>query len=88
MIGHFRMDVTERLVNAKVVFFLEFLRFAVGFLRSDYLVYSIRWKKCGETELFAWKSVKPYTLHLFLALISTPKSFLNYTLSDIIAVAE
>ena len=31
------MDVTERLLNAKVVFFLEFLRLAVGFLRSDYL---------------------------------------------------
>ena len=31
-IGNFRMDVTERLLNTKVVFFLEFLRFAVGFL--------------------------------------------------------
>ena len=30
-IGHFRMDVTERLLNTKVVLFLEFLRFAVGF---------------------------------------------------------
>lgn len=47
------MDVTERLLSTKVVFFLEFLRFAVGFLRSDYLGYSIRWKKCNETELFA-----------------------------------
>jgi len=31
MIGHFRMDVTERLLNAKVVFFLEFLLFAVEY---------------------------------------------------------
>ena len=45
-------------------------------------------EKCSETELFALKSVKPYTLYLFLALISTPQSFLNYTLSDIIAVVK
>lgn len=32
MIGLFRMDVTERLLNAKVVVFLEILCFAVGFL--------------------------------------------------------
>lgn len=31
MIGHFRMDVTERLLNTKVVLFLEFQRFAVDF---------------------------------------------------------
>ena len=31
------MDVTERLLNTKIMLFLEFLRFAVGFLRSDYL---------------------------------------------------
>ncbi|WP_347283404.1 hypothetical protein [Bacteroides caecimuris] len=37
MIGNFRMDVTERLLNTKVVLFLEFLRFAVEFLCSDYL---------------------------------------------------
>lgn len=30
------MDVTERLLNTKIMLFLEFLRFAVGFLRSDY----------------------------------------------------
>lgn len=47
------MDVTERLLNTKVVLFLEFLWFAVEFLRSDYLGYSIRWKKCSEIELFA-----------------------------------
>lgn len=29
MIGYFRMDVTERLLNTKVVVFLEFLWFAV-----------------------------------------------------------
>ena len=46
-------DVTERLLNTKVVLFLEFLRFMVEFLRSDYLGYSIRWKKCSKTELFA-----------------------------------
>jgi len=57
MIVDFRMDVTERLLNTKVVVFLEYLRFAVRFLRSDYFGYSIRWKKCSETELFAWKSV-------------------------------
>ena len=34
MIGHFRMDVTERLLNTKVVFFLEFLWFAVDFCAS------------------------------------------------------
>ena len=32
MIGHFRMDVTERLLNTKVVVFLGFLWFAVWFL--------------------------------------------------------
>ena len=32
MIGHFRMDVTERLLDTKVVVFLEILRFVVGFL--------------------------------------------------------
>ena len=57
MIVDFRMDVTERLLNAKVVFFLEFLRFASEFLRSDYFGYLIRCKKCSETKLFAWKSV-------------------------------
>ena len=31
------MDVTERLLNTKVVLFLEFLRFEVEFLCSDYL---------------------------------------------------
>ena len=52
MIGLFRMDVTERLLNTKVMLFLEFLRFAVGFLRSDYQI--------GGTW-FVWKSVaKPY----------------------------
>ena len=56
-IGHFLMYVTERLLNTKVVLFLEFLRFMLEFLRSDYLGYSIRWKKCSKTELFAWKSV-------------------------------
>lgn len=88
LIGHFRKDVTERMLNTKVVFFLGFLRFAVGFLCFDYLGYSIRWKKCSETELFAWKSVRPYTLYLFLALILMPQSFLNYTLSDIITVVK
>lgn len=34
MIGHFRMDVTERLLNTKVVVFMEFLWFAMEFLRS------------------------------------------------------
>ena len=47
------MDVTERLLNTKVVVFLGFLWFVVEFLRSDYLGYSIRWKKCSKTELFA-----------------------------------
>lgn len=51
------MDVTERLLNTKVVGFLEFLWFAVEFLRSEYLECLIRWKKCNETELFAWKSI-------------------------------
>ena len=32
MIGHFRRYVTERLLNTKVVVFLEFLWFAVEFL--------------------------------------------------------
>ena len=31
------MDVTERLLNTKIMLFLEFLRFVVEFLRSDYL---------------------------------------------------
>ena len=47
-----------RFLNTKIEIFLEFLWFAVEFLRSDYLGYSIRWKKCNETELFAWKSVE------------------------------
>ncbi|EDS16824.1 hypothetical protein BACSTE_00218 [Bacteroides stercoris ATCC 43183] len=34
MIWLFRMDVTERLLNAKVVIFLGFLWLAVEFLRS------------------------------------------------------
>ena len=47
------MDVTERLLNTKIMLFLEFLRFAVGFLRSDYLGGDlIRLKKCSETVLF------------------------------------
>ena len=45
------------LAEYKVVFFLEFLRFAVEFLRSDYFGNLIHWKKCSETELIAWKSV-------------------------------
>ena len=53
------MDITERLLNTKVVILLGFLWFVVEFLRSDYLGYSIRWKKCSKTELFAWKSVTP-----------------------------
>ena len=68
MIGNFRMDVTERLLNTKVVLFLEFLRFAVDFLRYNYLIClihlkkcsamsGIHWKKCNEAELFAWKNV-------------------------------
>lgn len=57
VVGHFRRYVTERLLNTKVVVFLGFLWFAVEFLRSDYLGYSIRLKKCSETELFVWKSV-------------------------------
>ena len=36
MIGHFRMDVTERLLNTKVVVFLGFLWFAVDFLLVKY----------------------------------------------------
>ena len=47
------MDVTERLLNTKVVILLGFLWFVVEFLRSDYLGYSIRWKKYSKTELFA-----------------------------------
>ena len=48
------MDVTERLLNTKIMLFLEFLRFAVGFLRSDYFLGGdlIRLKKCSETVLF------------------------------------
>ena len=52
------MDVTERLLNTKVVIFLGLLWFVVEFLRSDYLGYSIRWEKCSKTELFAWESVE------------------------------
>lgn len=36
MIGNFRMDVTERLLNTKVVVFLGFLWFAVDFLLVKY----------------------------------------------------
>ncbi len=48
MIGLFRMDVTERLLNTKIMLFLEFLRFAVGFLRSDYLGDLIRLKSVAK----------------------------------------
>lgn len=48
----------------------------------------IRWKKCNKSDLFAWKSVKLYALYLFLALVLTSQSSLNYTLSDIIAVVK
>ena len=36
LIGYFRMDVTERLLNTKVVVFLGFLWFAVDFLLVKY----------------------------------------------------
>ena len=36
LIGYFRMDVTERLLNTKVVVFLGFLWFAVEFLLVKY----------------------------------------------------
>ena len=36
LIGYFRMDVTERLLNTKVVVFLGFLWFAVEFLLVRY----------------------------------------------------
>ena len=36
MIGHFRRYVTERLLNAKVVVFLEFLWFALKFCTKIY----------------------------------------------------
>ena len=42
------MDVTERLLNTKVVILLGFLWFVVEFLRSDYLGYSIRWKSVAK----------------------------------------
>lgn len=48
----------------------------------------IRWKKCNESDLFAWKSVKLHALYLFLALILTPQSSLYYTHTDIISVAK
>lgn len=48
----------------------------------------IRWKKCNESDLFAWKSVKQYALYLFLALILMSQSSLDYTLSDIIAITK
>ena len=47
------MDVTERLLDTKVVIFLKFLRFSVEFLHSEYWECLIRWKKCNKTELFA-----------------------------------
>ena len=70
MIGHFRRYVTERLLNVKVVVFLGFLWFAVGFLPSGYFRCLMRWKKCNESELFAWKSVERclYTL-VFMVLV-------------------
>ncbi|KDS35982.1 hypothetical protein M090_0151 [Parabacteroides distasonis str. 3776 Po2 i] len=45
----------------------------------------IRWKKCNRSDSFAWKSVKLYALYLFLALILTLQSSLNYTHTDIIS---
>lgn len=46
MVGYFRIDVTERLLNAKVVVFLEFLCVTLGFIHSNI------W--------FVWKSVINY----------------------------
>ena len=43
MIGYFRMDVTEGLLNTKVMFFLEFLWLAPNF----YTKYMIGLKKCS-----------------------------------------
>lgn len=45
----------------------------------------IRWKKCNRSDSFVWKSVKLYALYLFLALILTFQSSLNYTHTDIIS---
>ena len=45
----------------------------------------IRWKKCNEADLFAWKNVKLYALYLFLALILVSQSSLYYTHTDIIS---
>lgn len=47
------MDVTERLLNTKVVVFLEFLWFAVEFLLVQCNEIFDSLEKCSETGLFA-----------------------------------
>lgn len=56
------MDVTERLLNAKVMFFLEFLWFAPDFctkcvIRLEKCSYMrfIRLKKCVDSNIIHWK---------------------------------
>lgn len=62
MIGHFHRYVTERLLNAKVVVFLGFLWFAVGFLHKKcdwlekmylYMIYSL--EKVYWFGVIRWK---------------------------------
>lgn len=47
------MDVTERLLDTKVVVFLEILRFVVGFLLVWCNEIFDSLEKCSEKELFA-----------------------------------
>lgn len=69
MIGHFRWYVTERLLNTKVVVFLEFLWFAVCFFiflkvlddrksvikPGNFCLRLIRLKKCRAMGDIRWK---------------------------------
>lgn len=48
----------------------------------------IRLKKCNESDLLVWESVKNTCVVLVFALILMTQFSLNYTLSDISAVAK
>ena len=55
MIGHFRMDVTERLLDAKVVISFEILWFSLCFLHQNIL---LDWKNVDFDIIFNRKSVE------------------------------
>ena len=85
MVGHFRMDVTERLLNTKIVVFLVFfLWFSVRFLCSEYLRCLIRLEKCRcfITCVFICTCAKFLKLYVFsthcILMIINQSSILSF----------